>query len=172
MSDRSSLAPATHPAPDPWDRVASELQALKQSQEEAYGGVDSALLGRFLAGECEDAERAHVEETMATHPELQQLADLVRDVLCAAPPIEESSPRVVPAPEPTANIVAFAPRQRRSFAWQRLGTLVAAACLFLVIGVGVGPLSGALGGGNRSSTGLALANGSASREAVPMLAWN
>ena len=131
--------------------------------------VDSVLLGRFLAGECDDRERAQVEMALTTHPELQLLADLVRDVLCEAPPIETTSPQTTLAPQVTPTVLPFTPRKRRPFAWQRLGTLAAAACLLLVIGAGMFPLTDGLGGSASESPLLALGDGSASRQPLAMM---
>ena len=189
MNDRSSLdAPASHLALDTWDRVSGELQALRRSQEEAYGGVDSALLGKYLAGECDSAERASVEQALQTHPELRLLAELVRDVLGELPLVETfpaetspvevaptplSSPKRISASEQSASVLPFRPRQRASFAWQRLGTLMAAACLLLVIGAGMGPLSESLGDASGSGASrLGLGTAMASRSSTPALAWN
>jgi len=198
MNDRPSLAASSSElAPDTWDRVAGELQALRRSQEEAYGGVDSALLGKYLAGECDSAERAYVEQALQTHPELRLLAELVRDVLGEAPSVEIapaptspvevaptavaptevaparlSSPKPIPASELMATVFPLRPRQRASFAWQRLGTLMAAACLLLVIGATMGPLSESLGDSPGTASRLALGGAMASRSPMPALAWN
>ena len=42
----SKLDPAVQ-----WDRVTRELRACKETQRKAWGDIDSATLGRYLAGE-------------------------------------------------------------------------------------------------------------------------
>jgi hypothetical protein len=81
-----------------WDRVAAELRACKESQQKAYGDVDSATLGRYLAGEMTPAERATLEQTLDELPDLRLLTDLVQDVLNDLGPVEAAPPAAAPAP--------------------------------------------------------------------------
>ena len=64
-----------------WHRVASELRAYKETQQQAWGDIDNATLGRYLAGELSGEERARVEQALTQYPELLKLTDVVRDVL-------------------------------------------------------------------------------------------
>ena len=52
-----------------WDRVASELRAYKQTQQQAWGDIDNATLGRYLAGDLSGEERAQVEQALTQLPE-------------------------------------------------------------------------------------------------------
>src|SRR5262249_50427629 len=65
----------------PWEFVASELRACREAQQQAWGDVDNATLGRYLAGEASPEERRQVERALAELPQLRELTDLVRDVL-------------------------------------------------------------------------------------------
>jgi hypothetical protein len=109
-----------------WDRVAAELRACKESQQKAYGDVDSATLGRYLAGEMTPAERATLEQTLEELPDLRLLADLVQDVLNDVGPVE-SAP--ASAPVPVILPLAVVKPRRRASALRRYAPLVAAACL-------------------------------------------
>jgi hypothetical protein len=110
-----------------WDRVAAELRACKESQQKAYGDVDSATLGRYLAGEMTPAERATLEQTLDELPDLRLLTDLVQDVLNDLGPVETAPPAAAPAPV-TLPLPAVKPYRRRSVL-RRYAPLVAAACL-------------------------------------------
>src|SRR5205085_2588820 len=70
-----------------WDRVASELRAYREAQQRAWGDIDNATLGRYLANEADGAERQRVEHALEELPELRRLTDLVRDVLAGAAPV-------------------------------------------------------------------------------------
>jgi hypothetical protein len=119
-----------------WDRVASELRAYKQTQHQAWGDVDNATLGRYLAGELSGEERARVEQALAQYPELLKLTDVVRDVLdefdSAAPQPLSEAPKILPfvKPSPTRKPFARVFRQR--------GALVAAASVLLALGLSMG----------------------------------
>lgn len=119
-----------------WDRVASELRAYKQTQQQAWGDVDNATLGRYLAGELSGEERARVEQALAQYPELLKLTDVVRDVLDefepAAPAPLPAAPKILPFPQSRPARKPFA-RLLRS-----RGALVAAACLLLALGLSMG----------------------------------
>jgi hypothetical protein len=119
-----------------WDRVASELRAYKQTQQQAWGDVDNATLGRYLAGELSGEERARVEQALAQYPELLKLTDVVRDVL------DEFEPTASRPPSDRPQILAFPqPRPaRKPFArfFHSRGALVAAACLLLALGLSMG----------------------------------
>ncbi len=121
-------------SPDQWDRVAAELRAYRDSQRQTWGELDNETLGRYLADEVDGSERAAVEAALDDHPELRLLTDLVRDVLAES---VTSSPSE-PTSEPT--VLRFEPRTKpvhRSTPWHRVrkwGSLVAAACLLLVLG--------------------------------------
>src|SRR5438874_1132826 len=109
-----------------WDRVASELRAYKQTQQQAWGDVDNATLGRYLAGELSGEERARVEQALGQYPELLKLTDVVRDVLGefepAAPLPLPQAPKILPFPQPRPARKPFVRVLRPR------GALVAAAC--------------------------------------------
>ncbi len=117
-----------------WERVAAELRACKESQQQAWGNVDNALLGRYLAGELSPGEQAELEQALARLPELRKLTDLVQDVLRDLEPIDNLPP--IPVPAAAAVVVPFTPRRPRRFTrWaRRFAPLAAAACLLLVFG--------------------------------------
>jgi hypothetical protein len=119
-----------------WDRVAAELRAYKQTQEQAWGEIDNATLGRYLAGDLSSDERQQIEQALTQLPELRKLTDIVRDVLDdfdpAAPAPLPEAPKVIPFPQarPAKRMLMRALRSR--------GALVAAACLLLAIGLTLG----------------------------------
>src|SRR5438105_3929685 len=119
--------------PDGWERVASELRACKESQRRAWGDIDNATLGRYLAGEASGDERARVEHALEELPELRRLTDLVRDVLGDLEPVALDA---APEPPPVLSLAAERARRRglASFLGRR-SSLVAAACLLVVLGV-------------------------------------
>jgi hypothetical protein len=157
-----------------WERVAVELRACRDSQQRAWGDIDNATLGRYLAGEADGAEREQVERALEERPELRKLTDLVRDVLrdfepgCewgaehAAPAATQEAvpaPAVLPFPRPTP-----APK-RRGAGLRRRSSLVAAACLLLTFGLLMprpSPLRGPEG-----AAGLRLGDGTASLRPLP-----
>jgi hypothetical protein len=120
-----------------WDRVASELRAHREAQRRAWGDLDNATLGRYLAGEAEAEERRRIEAALEERPELRRLTDLVRDVLADVGPVEAPAPAV---PAPPLAVLPFpthtAPRRTKATRWRRLGALAAAACLLLALGLG------------------------------------
>jgi hypothetical protein len=121
---------------DGWDRVAAELRACRESQQKAYGDIDSTTLGRYLAGESAPDEAARVQAALKELPELQSLADIVSDVLGGLPPVSEAPPAVA---EPAPRVLPFkpaAPRKPVSAFWYRHAAALAAACLLLVVGGG------------------------------------
>src|SRR5687768_14288646 len=84
-------------AAESWDRVAAELRSCRESQHHAWGTLDNATLGCYLAGGGDDDERRAVEQALADHPQLRELTDLVRDVLVefeptTAAPLGQTSP--------------------------------------------------------------------------------
>jgi hypothetical protein len=151
---------------DCWDRVASQLRAYRQAQEQAWGEIDNATLGRFIADDLSREERQQIEQALDERPELRKLTDLVRDVLADFEPAVERAPAPsLPALPSQAGgaprIIPFPPKQpgRPSVVrWvrQRSGML-AAACLLLV-------LSGAL---LNPDVGNALLSGDADAKAAP-----
>jgi hypothetical protein len=117
---------------DQWDRVASELRACKQAQQQAWGDIDNTTLGRYLADELSADERRDLEQALADLPELRKLTDVVRDVLDefdpAAPQPVSDSPRLLP----------FIPPVQKKHFWRQRGALVVAASLLLGLGVTLG----------------------------------
>ena len=136
MTTPSNYTPEPSPkedAPDSWERVAGELRACKESQKRVWGDLDSSTLGRYLAGEVVGDELGHIERELADHPELRQLADLVRDVLgglgsaAPSPSTRESAPTVLSFEK------ARKPRRVLPFL-RRYAALAVAACLLVVLG--------------------------------------
>ncbi len=131
------MASESQPKPnDPWNQVASELRAYREAQQQAWGEVDNATLGRFIADDLNGDERRQIEQALQEHPELQKLTDLVRDVLADFEPAAERTP-APPIPAPTPRILPFPHKQpgRPSVVrWvkQRSG-MFAAACLLLAV---------------------------------------
>jgi hypothetical protein len=82
-----------------WERVAAELRACRDAQQRAWGDLDDALLGRFLAGEVNPEERRQIENALKELPELRKLTDLVRDVLGEFD-TSEQPPAASPQPVP------------------------------------------------------------------------
>jgi hypothetical protein len=129
--------------PDPWERVAKELRAHKEAQKQAWGDIDNATLGRYLANEVTSEERRQIERTIEQRPELRQLTDLVRDVLNEFEPATPPVP--VPAVHPTAtpHILSFLSGASKGLGrskwfgtnFRQRAALVAAASLLLVLGL-------------------------------------
>ena len=119
-----------------WERVASELRACREAQQQAWGDMDDATLGRYLAGDVTAEERRQIESALQDRPELRKLTDLVSDVLAdfetvSAP--QTASPAVLPfrkAPKTTT---------RR---WRQWTAVAAAAGLLLVLAYSVLPRVG------------------------------
>jgi hypothetical protein len=126
--------------PQPWERIALELRACRESQREAWGEVDNATLGRYLAGEASSAEQAEVEQALQELPELRKLTEIVRDVLAdVAPALDEEEP--IPVEKAAAVVLPFAPKAGPARAGQffaflrRHSSMIAAACLLLTCAV-------------------------------------
>src|SRR5947209_17485170 len=82
--------------PPSWDVVAAELRACREQQKQTWGELDSALIGRYLAGEVSAEERTLVETSLADHPELRILTEIVSDVLADCTPVVEApAPRLL-----------------------------------------------------------------------------
>ncbi len=126
-----------------WDRVARELRACKESQEKAWGDVDSTTLGRYLAGEASRNEQSEIEQALAALPDLRALTDLVRDVLNDPRPAAIAAPGSEPVHLPLPTKVYPASPGRFASPFHLRSSLVAAACLLLVFGLGM-PQSGFL----------------------------
>jgi hypothetical protein len=133
----ATFEPVTH-----WERIVSELRAQRAAQKQAWGDLDNATLGRYLADEVSSAERASIERTLAGLPELRHLTDVVRDVLAEfepaaapVPAVPASLPVVLPFQRPAAR-PARTPIRHQRFA------LFAAAAVLLVVGLSVFQMSG------------------------------
>ncbi len=117
-----------------WQRIVSELRAQRAAQKQAWGDLDNATLGRYLADEVSSAERAEIERTLDGLPELRRLTNVVRDVLAefepAAAPVPAPLPVVLPFQRPAVR-PARTPIRRQRFA------LFAAAAVLLAVGLGV-----------------------------------
>lgn len=118
-----------------WERVAAELRACREAQRRAWGDIDNATLGRYLAGELGGEERRQVELALEALPELRRLTDLVRDVLADCGPEVTPAPALTPAPEPAIRRV---PQSALLRFWRHSASLVSlatAACLLLALGL-------------------------------------
>jgi hypothetical protein len=118
-----------------WDRVASELRACREAQQEAWGDVDNAMLGRYLADDVTPQERRRIEKDLEHHPELRKLTDLVSDVLRDCEVASPQAARASVLSFPAANRVP----QRASHRWRQWVAVAAAACLLLALGYTVLP---------------------------------
>jgi hypothetical protein len=111
-----------------WDRVASELRACREAQQEAWGDVDNATLGRYLAGDVTPQERRRIEAELRQRPELRKLTDLVSDVLRECGPV--AAPKGA-----SPSVLSFAAARTAPNAaagrWRRWAAVAAAACLLL-----------------------------------------
>ncbi|MBI1913139.1 MAG: HEAT repeat domain-containing protein [Planctomycetes bacterium] len=126
-----------------WDVLTAELRAYRDQQKQTWGDVDSALMGRYLAGEATTEERSRVEASFDQHPDLRILADLVRDVLGECQPVPSQTSVQQAEPEVThPRLLPFTkqPKVRHPFLvrLRRNGALAAAACLLLALGVTLG----------------------------------
>ncbi len=120
---------AIEPNPaEQWDRVAAELRAYKEAQQRAWGDIDNATLGRYLAGDLSGDERQHVEQALTQLPELRKLTDIVRDVLDETDVAGAETPATISFPQRRPAKPWFS-RTLRS-----RGALVAAA---LLLGLGL-----------------------------------
>src|SRR5207248_3554144 len=123
-----------------WDVLAAEMRAYREQQRQTWSELDSALIGRYLAGEASPDEGKLVEAAFKEHPNLRTVAELVRDVLSECQSVPSETPVQEPAAEAARpRILPFTQqsRTRRPF-WARVrerGALAAAACLLLALGV-------------------------------------
>jgi hypothetical protein len=120
-----------------WERVASELRACREAQQQAWGDVDNALLGRYLAGDVTPEERVRIESELNLRPELRKLTDLVSDVL------RDCGPVSVPEPANRRHVLAFpksqTPQKKNAHRWRQWAAVAAAACLMLGLAYAVLP---------------------------------
>ena len=93
LSDPAGSAAAAR-ADLEWERVAAELRAYRDIQEQLWGGLDEAAVARYLCGEVTADERRQVEATMSSHPDVHACIALVREVLRE----DELPPPSTPAP--------------------------------------------------------------------------
>ena len=118
-----------------WDRVASELKACREAQQQAWGDVDNATLGRYLAGDVTPEERRRIENELQQRPELRKLTDLVSNVLRDCEPVagpESARP----------SVLSFSAKRHTSPVarrWRQWAAVAAAACLLLALGYTVLP---------------------------------
>jgi anti-sigma factor RsiW len=121
---------------DQWAQVAADLQQYRAEQQAAWGDVDNATLGRYVAGEATAAERRRVESALAEHPQLRTLVELVGDVLGDG---ERAAP-AAPAPfeQPRSAVLSFTKHAKQRGRWhgrvRRYAPLGAAAAILLAIG--------------------------------------
>ncbi len=119
-----------------WDRVASELRACREAQQQAWGDVDNATLGRYLADDVTLEERRRIETELRRHPELRKLTDLVSDIIRDCEPVaapERAGPSVLP-------FSAAKPRPHgTNRRWRQWTAVAAAACLLFALGYTVLP---------------------------------
>jgi hypothetical protein len=123
-------------AREQWSQVAANLRQYRAEQQAAWGDVDNATLGRYVAGEATPAERRRVEAALEQHPQLRTLLDLVGDVLGEAGSEPTSTPAaLVEKPRPTLSFADHARRRGRGAGIvRRYAPLAAAACILVAIG--------------------------------------
>ena len=114
-----------------WERVASELRACRDAQQQAWGDLDNATLGRYLAGDVTPEERQRVEIALKARPELRLLTDLVSDVLADCEPISARETAAQPAILPFRTRTPAASTKTQY--WRKWAAVAAAACFFLVV---------------------------------------
>ena len=83
-----------------WERVAAELRACKESQQQAWATWTTPPWAATWPAGLSGDEHRQLEATLAELPELRKLTDLVQDVLRDLGPIEELPP--IPFPTPAA----------------------------------------------------------------------
>jgi hypothetical protein len=127
---------ATFEADTRWERIVSELRAQRAAQKEAWGDLDNATLGRYLAGEVSGAERAEIERLLEGLPDLRYLTDVVRDVLAEFEPVAAPAPFEAPPPV-VLSFPRSASRPARTPIRRQRVALFAAAAVLLVVGLGV-----------------------------------
>jgi hypothetical protein len=118
-----------------WERVAAELRACRESQQRAWGDIDNATLGRYLAGELSGEDRRQVEQALEALPELRKLTDLVRDVLADCEPEVAPARTLTPAPEPMSRRQPRPALLRFRRHTASLVSLATAASLLLALGL-------------------------------------
>ena len=134
----------TNRGPDKqWDLLINELRDFQDDRQESLGGVDDMLIARYLAGECDDEERALVEDASQRFPEIRECIDLAHEALIADGP---SVPvyATMGATEVTAATTVL-DKTGRSFVGRGVShklfagsvpSWAAAACLLIAIGLG------------------------------------
>jgi hypothetical protein len=66
-----------------WQRLAAELRAYRQVQQQAWGDLDDVQVAQFLAGASSPQDRAEVEQAMRDLPDVREVIDVLRGVLPA-----------------------------------------------------------------------------------------
>lgn len=64
-----------------WQRFTDQLRTHLQDERRCWGNVEDAVVARFLAGGCTDAERALVESAIQQHADLREAISLVRQIV-------------------------------------------------------------------------------------------
>jgi HEAT repeat protein len=85
-------------APNPekhWHALLSELRDVQQREDQEWGEVDEFLIARYLAGECDEKERAVIERARQTIPQLRECIAVCHEALnefCTSetPPVEDT----------------------------------------------------------------------------------
>jgi len=113
---------------DQWERVAAELKAQREAQRKAWGDIDNLLLGRYLAADTTAEEREQVEAALEQHPDLRFLTEVVSEVVAECPAVENT-------PEPAVIPFSTRKQQPRFLRFTRQRAALAAACLFLAVGI-------------------------------------
>jgi hypothetical protein len=150
-----------------WDRVAEELRTCREAQRQAWGDIDNATLGRYLAGEAGSDEQQAVEAALADHPELRVLTDLVREVLADAEPLPAPAPQPAAVLEPVIlSLPAGRPGRKSSPAFRQRAALAAAACV--LVGLGLALAGPSLWVHSAREGALAVRDAQAAREALAL----
>jgi CBS domain-containing protein len=66
--------------PESWQRVVDDLREYGETQHQVWGDVDDDLLARYLAKSCSPEEQIRVETAMRTHPEIQEVLEVLLDI--------------------------------------------------------------------------------------------
>lgn len=61
--------------PKLWPRIAAELRAVRDDQQDVFGPLSDEMLSRFVAGEASVSESAQIKAATATDPELREALD-------------------------------------------------------------------------------------------------
>jgi len=111
-----------------WETLVTDLRGSGCQEQGDWGNVDDLLIARFLAGECNDLERAAVECARQECPEVAECIALAGGAL------HEGDSSVLSTPAPASLPRAIKPARR--WIWRAVAYGAAAACVLAVVGPG------------------------------------